>query len=96
MPGAILAVHIYQCIAEVFFQGLCNLYQVSAKDKFENMPEEEVRPEPLLTGYDLIAAGFQPGPHFKEWLTAVEDAQLEGAIRTKEEAMELVKAKVGM
>jgi len=64
-----------------------------AKDKFETMPAEQVRPEPLITGNDLITAGFLPGPQFKEWLTAVEDAQLEGAIRTKEEAMELVKSK---
>jgi poly(A) polymerase len=63
-----------------------------AKEKFETMPAEQVRPEPLITGNDLIAAGFEPGPQFKEWLTAVEDAQLEGAIRTKEEAMELVRA----
>jgi len=67
-----------------------------AKEKFETMPAEQVRPEPLITGNDLIAAGFEPGPQFKEWLTAVEDAQLEGAIRTKEEAMELVKTKSGV
>ena len=67
-----------------------------AKEKFETMPAEQVRPEPLITGNDLIAAGFEPGPRFKEWLTAVEDAQLEGAIRTKEEAMKLVRAKSGV
>jgi tRNA nucleotidyltransferase/poly(A) polymerase len=66
-----------------------------AKEKFETMPAEQVRPEPLITGNDLIAAGFEPGPQFKEWLTAVEDAQLEGTIRTKEEAMELVRANAG-
>ncbi len=66
-----------------------------AKDKFDTMPAEQVRPEPLITGNDLIAAGFEPGPQFKEWLTAVEDAQLEGAIRTKEEAMELVRVNAG-
>jgi poly(A) polymerase len=67
-----------------------------AKDKFETMPAEQVRPAPLITGDDLIAAGLQPGPQFKEWLTAVEDAQLEGAIRTKDEAMELVKSRIGI
>jgi tRNA nucleotidyltransferase/poly(A) polymerase len=63
-----------------------------AKDKFENMPEEQVRPKPLITGADLIAAGLTPGPHFKELLTAVEDAQLEGLIQTKDEAMALVRS----
>jgi poly(A) polymerase len=64
-----------------------------AKNKFETMPAEQVRPRPLITGNDLIAAGFTPGPQFKQWLTAVEDAQLEGTISTKQEAMELVKSK---
>jgi tRNA nucleotidyltransferase/poly(A) polymerase len=67
-----------------------------AKNKFQTMPEEQVRPRPLITGNDLIAAGFTPGPQFKEWLTAVEDAQLEGTISTKEEAMELVKSKAAI
>jgi poly(A) polymerase len=62
-----------------------------AKDKFHTMPQEQIRPTPLITGADLIAAGYKPGPQFKELLTAVEDAQLEGSISTKEEAMELVK-----
>ena len=46
-----------------------------------------------MTGADLIAAGYKPGPQFKELLTAVEDAQLDGSISTKEEAMELVREK---
>jgi putative nucleotidyltransferase with HDIG domain len=63
-----------------------------AKEKFERMPMEQIRPAPLITGHDLISAGYPPGPEFKEWLTAVEDAQLEGKITTKEQAMELVKS----
>ena len=66
-----------------------SLYEF-AKEKFHTMPQEQIRPEPLITGDDLIAAGYQPGPMFKELLAAVEDAQLEGAISTKEEAMGLV------
>ncbi len=64
-----------------------------AKEKFEQMPPEQIRPAPLITGADLIAAGYKPGPQFKELLTAVEDAQLEGTISTKEEAMALVRGK---
>ena len=55
------------------------------------MPEEAVRPEPLITGRELIAAGYTPGARFKEMLRAVEDAQLEGLIGTAEEALELVR-----
>src|SRR5215831_9474131 len=61
-----------------------------AKEKFHALPAEQIRPTPLITGDDLIAAGYKPGPQFKELLTAVEDAQLEGSITTKEEAMGLV------
>jgi poly(A) polymerase len=64
-----------------------------AKEKFQTLPAEQIRPTPLITGADLIAAGYQPGPQFKELLTAVEDAQLDGKISTKEEAMELVREK---
>jgi len=56
------------------------------------MPQEQIRPEPLITGDDLIAAGYKPGPMFKDLLMAVEDAQLEGSISTKDEALGLVKS----
>lgn len=62
-----------------------------AKEKFHTLPAEQIRPTPLITGADLIAAGYQPGPQFKELLTVVEDAQLDGSISTKEEAMGLVR-----
>ncbi|HEV7520293.1 MAG TPA: CCA tRNA nucleotidyltransferase [Candidatus Angelobacter sp.] len=67
-----------------------SLYEF-AKEIFHTLPAEQIRPQPLITGADLIAAGYQPGPKFKELLTAVEDAQLDGSISTKEEAMELVR-----
>jgi poly(A) polymerase len=70
-----------------------SLYEF-AKEKYEHIPAKEIRPEPLLTGYDLIAAGYPAGPQFKELLTAVEDAQLDGSIHTKEEALGLVKSVV--
>jgi poly(A) polymerase len=53
-------------------------------------PADEVRPPRLLTGNDLIAMGFRPGPAFKEILQAVEDAQLEGAVGSREAAIALV------
>ena len=54
-----------------------------------------MRPQPLLTGRELIAAGYKPGPAFKQMLQAVEDAQLEGPITTPEEAMALVRESWG-
>jgi poly(A) polymerase len=61
------------------------------RQRYEAMPEETVRPKPLLTGRELIVAGFAPGPEFKQMLRAIEDAQLEGTIATAEEALALVR-----
>ncbi len=60
-----------------------------ARHAFENMPSEALRPPRLLTGDDLIAAGYTPGPLFRELLRAVEDAQLEGRVHSREEALDL-------
>lgn len=61
------------------------------KAKLEAIPEEEVRPPLLVTGRDLIAAGYSPGPWFKEMLALAEDAQLEGRIRSQQEGMRLIR-----
>jgi poly(A) polymerase len=53
-------------------------------------PPEQVRPERLLTGDDLQAMGYRPSPLFSQILRALEDAQLEGQIRTREEAEKYV------
>jgi poly(A) polymerase len=50
----------------------------------------------LVTGDDLIALGFTPGPLFKEILTYVEDLQLEGRVTTREEALDAVRARYGV
>ncbi len=58
-------------------------------------PAEQVRPPRLLTGEDLIQMGFRPGPLFKEILQAVEDAQLEGTVGSREAAVSLVRERYG-
>jgi len=63
------------------------------KSKLEEFSVAQLKPKPLLTGHDLIAAGYQPGPAFARMLKAVEDAQLEGEIRTHQEALEWVRAR---
>lgn len=50
-------------------------------------PQEQVHPARLLTGDDLIRLGLRPGPRFKEILETAEDAQLDGKIATREEAL---------
>ena len=61
----------------------------------EVTPPEQVRPDRLLSGNDLQEMGFRPGPLFSQILQAIEDAQLEGQIRTREEAKEYVLSKYG-
>jgi poly(A) polymerase len=82
-----LALHRMDCLA-----GSGNLENWEfVRERYESMPEETVRPRPLITGRELIAAGYVPGAGFKEMLRTVEDAQLEGAIGTAEEALRLVR-----
>ena len=84
-----LALHRIDCLSS---HRDLSLYEF-AKEKLETLPAEAIRPKPLISGDDLIAAGYAPGPRFKEILTAVEDSQLEGSIRTREEAMSLVRSR---
>ena len=66
-----------------------------AKTKYEQAPAEVLRPVRLVTGEDLIAAGYRPGPEFSRMLEAAEDAQLESRIHTKEEGLELIRLLFG-
>jgi poly(A) polymerase len=66
-----------------------------ARLKLASIPEEQIRPAPLVTGNDLIAAGYPPGPRFKNILAEVEDAQLEGLVHSREEAMEFIRQRFG-
>jgi len=65
------------------------------KEKLADLSAADLKPPRLLTGADLIAAGYEPGPLFSEILSAVEDAQLEGRIRTAGEAMKFVRERFG-
>ena len=60
------------------------------REKMAELPPEAVRPKPLIGGDDLIELGYEPGPLFKQILGVLEDGQLEGRLRTREEAMRFV------
>jgi poly(A) polymerase len=81
-----LALHRMDCMAA---SGNLDGWEF-VRERYLSMPEEAVRPKPLITGRELIAAGYVPGAAFKEMLRTVEDAQLEGSIQTPEEALRLV------
>src|ERR1039458_5569027 len=61
------------------------------REKLTEIPPDKIRPVALVTGDDLIAAGYAPGPKFREILEAVEDAQLEGRLVARDAALEFVK-----
>jgi putative nucleotidyltransferase with HDIG domain len=59
--------------------------------KAEEFANEPLIPPPLVTGRDLIALGWQPGPHFGPLLESIQTAQLEGTLTTPEEALAWIK-----
>jgi len=61
------------------------------KTKAEEFANEPLIPPPLLTGHDLMALGWKPGPHFGQVLESIQTAQLEGTLATIEEAIAWVK-----
>jgi poly(A) polymerase len=81
-----LELHRLDCLAS---HGDLTNYEL-ARRMLEETPQDEIKPVPLLRGDDLIAQGYNPGPLFKQILQAVEDAQLEGRIHTRDEALRLV------
>lgn len=82
-----LALHRIDCLGS---HGNLDLYKFT-RERYEQTPGDEIRPRPLINGKDLIAAGLRPGPAFKDILSAAEDAQLEGRLHTRAEALDFVK-----
>jgi poly(A) polymerase len=66
-------------------------YYNFCKQKLAELKEDEIHPEPLLRGRDLIAMGFIPGPIFQKILKQVEEAQLGGELTSREDAMAWVR-----
>jgi poly(A) polymerase len=82
-----LELHRIDCLSS---HGNLALYNF-VRQRLQQTPEEEISPAPLLTGEDLINLGYVPGPRFRDILSAVEDAQLEGTLHTKDDALAFVR-----
>jgi poly(A) polymerase len=82
-----LELHRLDCLSS---NGRLDSYEF-VQAQLQELDREGLRPEPLITGRDLIRAGYTPGQAFGEALSAVETGQLEGEIRTPEEALKLVR-----
>jgi len=91
-------------LAEEGFDELCRLARLDAlasnrdlryvlfcERRARELGAEALRPRRLLDGTDLLAMGYAAGPRIGEILRAVEDAQLEGQIATREAAEALVR-----
>jgi poly(A) polymerase len=61
-----------------------------AEQLLHEWSEADLNPPHLLTGHDLARLGLEPGPLFKRLLDAVREAQLDGTIAGKKQALELV------
>ncbi|HWZ52479.1 MAG TPA: HD domain-containing protein [Granulicella sp.] len=86
-----LELHRIDCNAA---HGDLRLYDF-AKQRYETATPEKIRPRLLVTGRDLIAAGYRPGTQFKQMLEAAEDAQLENQVTSRTEAMKLLRERFG-
>ncbi len=78
-----LELHRLDCLAS---HGDLSNYEF-CRERLEELDREAIRPAPLLNGHDLIREGLAPGPLFSQILTELEDRQLEGSIRSREEAL---------
>ena len=78
-----LALHRADCLSS---HGDLRLYDFALQASQRQEPEH-LRPALLVTGRDLIAAGYRPGPRFKAMLEAAEDAQLEGSLTSREQGL---------
>ena len=84
-----MALHRLDCLSS--HGGLDNYEFVRRKQ--QEVAPEQLKPPPLVTGKDLIAEGYRPGPMFGIVLSEIEDAQLEGRISRREEAIAMVREK---
>jgi poly(A) polymerase len=82
-----LELHRLDCLASNGHTDTYDLIRV----KLAELGEQELRPTRLISGHDLIEAGYAPGPGFGRALEVVETAQLEGEIHTREQALALAR-----
>lgn len=86
VPGAIEVLQAR--LAETGEESACVEY---ARERLATWSREDWFPPRLLSGRDLIEAGVPPGPRVGEALRALEDAQLRGEVRDRDQARDLVR-----
>ncbi len=66
-------------------------YYNFCRQKQQDLSAEEIQPQPLIRGRDLLELGFEPGPWVGEILAAVTEAQLDGRLTTRAQALAWVR-----
>lgn len=82
-----LALHRIDCLAS---HGKLDLYRF-LKRKVREFKQEELKPKPIVNGYDLIELGIAEGPVRRTILEEVYSLQLEGRLSSREEARAWIK-----
>ena len=78
--------HLADCLAS---HGSTEVYDFIVK-KLKDYKKEELKPKPLLNGYDLIDMGYPRGPLYSKILGSLEEAQLEGTVTNREDAKSFI------
>lgn len=78
-----LELHRVDCLCS---HGGLDIYEF-LQNRRKDFANEPLIPPRLVTGKDLIALGWKPGPRFRETLEAIQTRQLEGTLRSREEAL---------
>jgi poly(A) polymerase len=81
--GEHLELHRLDCLS---CHGNLDAYEF-VQEFIQRTPPDQVRPPRFVTGDDLKDLGIAPGPRFKEILLAIEEAQLEGKLHGRAEAL---------
>lgn len=89
--GELLELHRLDCLAS---HGDLTAHHF-CREMLAEVPEEALRPPRLLDGHALMEMGFPKGPILGEVLSALEDEQLEGRVRTEEEARSFAESRFG-
>ena len=81
-----LELHRLDCLS---CHGMLDNYEF-CREQLHHLAQEDLHPPRLLNGNDLMAMGFPPGKIIGEILLALEEEQLEGKIKTDDEARDYV------
>jgi poly(A) polymerase len=87
-----LELHRVDCMSS---NGLTDNYDFLLAKQSEFAAEQKpLVPPPLVNGRDVMALGIPAGPRVGELLAAVQDMQLEGALKSHEDAMEWLRGQL--